>query len=157
MKKGLFILLVGLLSGQIFAQTKVSSADFARRPHYYQSKTILLENIVFSMGAAAGISENKNMGASKRANRNPSNTVSSPNHNEKIWSLFFDNDNPRCKELKGWTLIDPEIPGLNTPMCFAVMNKVHQRLPQKGMFKADIMVEIDVRGISQIKRLRIRK
>lgn len=36
--------------GLLQAQTKVSTADFARRPNFYQGKTILLNNISIVAG-----------------------------------------------------------------------------------------------------------
>lgn len=42
-------------------------------------------------------------------------------------------------------------------MCFAVMTKINDRLPQNKEFKADIVIEVDVRGISEIKRIKVLK
>jgi hypothetical protein len=75
--------------------------------------------------------------------------------NEKYWTTPL--GIPRCKTLAGWTLVQPNIPNLNTPMCFAVMTKINDRLPQNKQFKADIVIEVDVRGISKIKRIKVLK
>lgn len=145
MKKALLLLLISALSGSIFAQNKVATSDFARRPHFYQNKTILLENVLISM-VPLGTSENKSMAPASQTNKN-----------EKTWTLLFLNETPRCNEVKGSKLIYPEIPGLTVPMCFSVIDKLYQRLPQKTAFKADILLAVDVRGISQIKRIRVLK
>jgi hypothetical protein len=59
--------------------------------------------------------------------------------------------------LAGWTLVQPQIPNLNTPMCFAVMTKINDRLPQNKQFQADIVIDVDIRGISRIKRIKVLK
>ena len=49
--KNLFLLfIVSLMGGLLQAQTKISTADFARRPHFYQGKTILLSNVSIIAG-----------------------------------------------------------------------------------------------------------
>jgi hypothetical protein len=44
---------------------------------------------------------------------------------------------------------------MNNPLCFAVLSKIYERLPQNQTFNADIVVEVDVRGISQINRIKV--
>jgi hypothetical protein len=42
-------------------------------------------------------------------------------------------------------------------MCFAVMTKINDRLPQNKQFQADIVIDVDIRGISRIKRIKVLK
>lgn len=50
MRNLLFLLVFSMWGGLLQAQTKVSTADFARRPNFYQGKTILLNNISIVAG-----------------------------------------------------------------------------------------------------------
>lgn len=75
--------------------------------------------------------------------------------NEKVWTIAT--GTPRCKTLAGWTLVQPQIPNLNTPMCFAVMTRINDRLPQNTPFQADIVIDVDIRGISKIQRIKVLK
>lgn len=141
------MLVAGLLIGQSQAQTKVSTADFARRPQFYQGKTILLSNVSVNIGEVNHSNNHNNVKGRPRP------TPPQQSHNEKNWGLAL--GTPRCKPLMGWNLIQPDIPNLNAPLCFAVMSKIYDRLPQNKTFNADILVEIDVRGICKIKRIRV--
>ena len=145
MKNTLILLITSLFAVNSYAQNKVVTADFARRPQFYQGKTILLSNITI----AVGNDQNNN---TQNTSRNRTSS-SSHHNNEKNWSSSP--GTPRCKPLSGWNLIQPEIPNLNAPMCFAVISKIYDRLPQNKTFKADILVEIDVRGICKINRIRV--
>jgi hypothetical protein len=148
MKKLLFLITLGLVFGQSQAQNKVATSDFARRPHFYQGKTILLSNVAINTGNASSNDQSK-------AKSRPRPTPLQNNLNEKIW--MFTATPPRCRPATGWTLINPDIPNLNSPLCFAVMTRIFDRLPQNKSFNADILVEVDVRGVSQIKRIRVLK
>ena len=148
--KNLFLLfIVSLMGGLLQAQTKVSTADFARRPNYYQGKTILLNNI----SIVAGEIEQSN--PANRAKSRPKPQTRTQDLNEKVWTIAA--GTPRCKTLAGWTLVQPQIPNLNTPMCFAVMTKINDRLPQNTPFQADIVIDVDIRGISKIQRIKVLK
>ena len=149
MRNLLFLLVFSLWGSFTHAQTKVSTADFARRPHFYQGKTILLSKVFV---VAGDIDENEPRNNAKSRPRPQTRTQ---DLNEKYWTTPL--GIPRCKTLAGWTLVQPNIPNLNTPMCFAVMTKINDRLPQNKQFKADIVIEVDVRGISKIKRIKVLK
>jgi len=145
MKQLISLLTIGFIFGLSQAQTKVVTADFAKRPHFYQGKTISLSNVRITTGNISNNDRNK-------INRSaPTGNFS----NEKDWGYFI--SPPRCRPAIGWTLINPEIPNLNTPLCFAVMSRIYDRLPRNSSFNADILVEVDVRGVSQIKRIRVLK
>jgi len=148
MKQILTLFTVGLLFGLAQAQTKVETADFARRPQFYQGQTILIRNVSISTG---NVISNDQVQSRSRQRPNPNINKS----NEKSWDIL--STPPRCNPASGWTLINPTIPNLKTPLCFAVRSKIYSRLPQNKSFNADIVIEVDVRGISQIKRIRILK
>jgi len=146
--KNLFLLfIVSLMGGLLQAQTKISTADFARRPNFYQGKTILLNNISIVTG------EIEQSNPNNRAKSRPRPQNRTQDLKEKFWTIAV--GTPRCKTLAGWTLVQPQIPNLNTPMCFAVLTKINDRLPQNKQFQADIVVEVDIRGISRIKRIKV--
>jgi hypothetical protein len=145
----LFLLVFSLWGGLLQAQTKVSTADFARRPNFYQGKTILLSNVSVIAGE---IEQNEPI---NKAKSRPKPQTRTQDLKEKFWAVPL--GIPRCKTLAGWTLVQPQIPNLNTPMCFAVMTKINDRLPQNKQFQADIVIDVDIRGISQIKRIKILK
>jgi hypothetical protein len=148
--KNLFLLfIVSLMGGLLQAQTKISTADFARRPHFYQGKTILLSNVSIIAGE---IGQNDRVNNAKSRPRPQTRTQ---DLNEKIWISTV--GTPRCKSLAGWTLVQPQIQNLNTPLCFAVMSKIYTRLPQNKQFQADIVIDVDTRGISRIKRIKVLK
>ena len=149
MRNLLFLLVFSMWGGLLQAQTKVSTADFARRPNYYQGKTILLNNI----SIVAGEIEQSN--PANRAKSRPKPQTRTQDFNEKVWTIAA--GTPRCKTLAGWTLVQPQIPNLNTPMCFAVMTKINDRLPQNTPFQADIVIDVDIRGISKIQRIKVLK
>ena len=149
MRNLLFLLVFSLWGGLLQAQTKVSTADFARRPNFYQGKTILLSNVSVIAGE---IEQNEPI---NKAKSRPKPQTRTQDLNEKFWAVPL--GIPRCKTLAGWTLVQPQIPNLNTPMCFAVMTKINDRLPQNKQFQADIVIDVDIRGISQIKRIKILK
>lgn len=145
--KNLSLCIIALLiSGFSLAQTKVATDDFARRPQFYQGKTILLSNVSIATGTALIQSEAKQNKTQKTRTR----------QDEKSWnSCITYLVPPRCQVKQGWNLITPQIKGMNTPICFAVMSKVYERLPQNENFNADLVIEVDVRGISQIKRIKV--
>ena len=148
--KNLFLLfIVSLMGGLLQAQTKISTADFARRPHFYQGKTILLSNVSIIAGE---IGQNDRV---NNAKSRPKPQTRTQDLNEKVWTIAV--GTPRCKTLAGWTLVQPQIPNLNTPMCFAVMTKINDRLPQNTPFQADIVIDVDIRGISKIQRIKVLK
>lgn len=149
MRNLLLLFVFGLWGSLSQAQTKVSTADFARRPNFYQGKTILLSNISIVAGEIEQNSTNN------KAKSRPKPQTRTQDLNEKVW--IISPGTPRCKALAGWTLVQPQIPNLNTPMCFAVMTKINDRLPQNKQFQADIVIEVDIRGISRIKRIKVLK
>ena len=171
--KNLLILITGFTSLLAHAQnTLVQENDFSRRPHFYQGKTITLKNVVFNAnkdGAGrSGSQMQQGFGAppTRRAPQRPSRPTrvnrgvnpNAPQHGLNdggLKGLSEDlNQNPRCRVRPGWVLVEPHFEGLTTPMCFAVINRVGERLP-KGEFAADITIKVDVRGVSEIQRLRI--
>ena len=149
MRNLLFLLVFSLWGSLLQAQTKVSTADFARRPNFYQGKTILLSNVSVIAGE---IGQNEPI---NKAKSRPKPQTRTQDLNEKFLSVPL--GIPRCKTLAGWTLVQPQIPNLNTPMCFAVMTKINDRLPQNKQFQADIVIDVDIRGISRIKRIKVLK
>lgn len=150
MRNLLFLLVFSLWGGLSQAQTKVSIADFARRPHFYQGKTILLSNVSIVAGE---ILQNERVNKAKSRPRPQTRTQ---DLNEKVWTIMTVGI-PRCKTAAGWSLVQPQIPNLNTPLCFAVMSKIYNRLPQNKQFQADIVIDVDTRGISRIKRIKVHK
>ena len=149
MRNLLFLLVFSLWGGLLQAQTKVSTSDFARRPNFYQGKTILLSNVSVIAGE---IGQNEPI---NKAKSRPKPQTRTQDLNEKFLSVPL--GIPRCKTLAGWTLVQPQIPNLNTPRCFAVMTKITDRLPQNTQFQADIVIDVDIRGISRIKRIKVLK
>jgi hypothetical protein len=146
MKNLTFFIIALMFSGVSLAQTKVATDDFARRPQFYQGQTILLSNVSIATGSAVIQNETKqNKPQSTRTRQDEKNC------NSYIVYLAP----PRCKVKQGWNLINPQIKGMNNPLCFAVLSKIYERLPQNQTFNADIVVEVDVRGISQINRIKV--
>lgn len=170
--KYLFILFAGLTSILASAQnTVIQENDFSRRPHFYQGKTITLKNVVFNVnkdgaGSARGQMQQGLGAPTRRAPQRPMRPTrvnrgvnpNTPQHGlndgglKGLSEILY--QNPRCRVRPGWVLVQPHFEGLTTPMCFAVINRVGERLP-KGEFAADITMKVDVRGVSEIQRLRI--
>lgn len=148
--KNLFLLfIVSLMGGLLQAQTKVSTADFACRPNFYQGKTILLDNITIVTGEI----EQSNSNNRAKSRHRPQNRTQ--DLKEKVWTIAV--GTPRCETLAGWTIVQPQIPNLNTPMCFAVLTKINDRLPQNKQFQANIVIEVNIRGVSKIQRIKVLK
>lgn len=147
MVKTFFLAITAIVySGLIHAQTKVAIDDFARRPQFYQGKTILLSNVSITIGSAPIRNEAKQTKTQKTRTR----------ADEKYWDCAITTAvPPRCQVKSGWSLVNTQIKGMNNPICFAVLSKIHSRLPQNQIFNADIVVEVDVRGVSQIKRIKV--
>jgi hypothetical protein len=145
--KNLSLCIIALIfSGVSLAQTKVATDDFARRPQFYQGKTVLLSNIPIATGTALMQNEAKQSKTQKTR----------PRQDEKTWNTYVIYlVPPRCQVKPGWSLVNPQIKGMNNPLCFAVLSKIYDRLPQNQTFNADIVIEVDVRGISQIKRIKV--
>lgn len=133
-------------SGLIHAQTKVATDVFARRPQFYQGRTILLSQVTITTGTSGNQNEARQTKGQKTRVR----------QDEKYWNFYASVVvPPRCQVKSGWTLVYPQIKGLTNPICFALVTKIHDRLPQNKTFNADIVIDVDVRGISQIKRIKV--
>lgn len=145
MKNWLLLLTFTALSSITHAQQQVSLSDFARRPQFYQNKTIVLKNVQVFVS-----DENNQSGSSLRST--PQRNTNNRSKSEKTISVLTP---PRCFAKKGWTLLYPVIPELKTSLCFAVMSRMNDRLPQTGSYQADITVQIDVRGVSEIRKIRV--
>ena len=147
MKNILLLLISILFSFNIFGQIKVTPAEFGRRPQLYQGKTILLSNIPIIIDSEEDNQEN---------NRLKDKTTSTGQKKSHQNSSHLSNE-PNCRPPNGWNIIKPQIVNLNRPLCFAINSKIYNRLPKDIMLNCEILLEVDIRGICKINRIRVRR
>jgi hypothetical protein len=171
MKKILF-LLTGFLCTIAGAQNIiVEKVDFSRKPQLYHGKVITVKNVVFNINADNA--RNLNYQTQKLPE------VSTPKGSDRPTRLMnkYPNSNPKnqkpelnkggMKDLteveipkfiygegQGRIFVYPYFENLAVPMIFSVDSRLSERLP-KGEFAADITFKVNVKGISEISRLRI--
>ena len=165
-------LLTGLLCAMFVAQNIiVEKLDFSRRPQLYHGKVITVKNVVFNKNADNArslnyqtqkipeVSAHKGIGRPTRLMKNHSHA--------KPHSQKSELDKGGMKDLKeveipefiyrkgqGKVFVYPYFENLSMPMIFSVDSRLSERLP-KGEFAADITFKVNVKGISEISRLRI--
>lgn len=144
------------------AQQMVQESDFSRRPQFYQNKTILIRNVLFNQDENGSNMRGPNRNPSQRPSPNPMprNNRRRVNRGENQPTHGYGGEKfsmlpPRCRPTGTNVLVYPVFEQLQMPLCFQVMRRIEERLP-KGEFRADITLQVDVRGISTIKRIRVR-
>jgi hypothetical protein len=172
MKKILF-LFTGFLCTMAVAQNiiVVEKVDFCRRPQLYHGKVITVKNVVFNKNAdnarnlnyqTQKIPEASTHKGFNRPTRLMKKNPNSQPHNQK--PKLNKEGMKDIKEVEipkfiygkglGKVFVYPYFENLSMPMIFSVDRRLSERLP-KGEFSADITFKVNVKGISEISRLRI--